>query len=186
MPNDILPNMNLKEELQNFLDHSTTIDAETAKKYGRRIAEGNLTRDENPISHFCAYFLPYNIKTKQVLYGNHKKSGKWLAPGGHIDRGESLFETLNREICEELGVENFFKSKPDPFLLTITPINQDQRKCAIHFDIWHLMETDGCNFNVDMTEYHEVRWVSIPVAKKLTTDAANQTALDLLEQKNVK
>ncbi len=172
--------MELKNELQEALDHFKALNAEVAQKYKERIAEGKLTKDENPASHFCAYFLPYNPTTKQVLFGHHKKSGKWLSPGGHIDRGESLLETLNREIQEELGVKNFFEKRPTPFLLTITPIDRDPRGCRKHFDVWHLMETDGKNFNIDMTEYHELRLIPIPEAKKITTDAANQAALDFL------
>jgi len=173
--------MTLEEELQEALKQSKALTIEVAKEYRERIAKGNLTKDEDPVSHFCAYFLPYNPATKQVLFGHHKKSGKWLSPGGHIDKGESLLETLNREIEEELGVNNFFEQKPGPFLLTITPIDRDPRQCREHFDVWHLMKTDGKNFNIDMSEYHEVRWLPISEAKKITTDAANQAALDLLE-----
>ena len=175
--------MELKEELQEALDQSRALSAEVAQEYEERIAEGKLTRDEDPASHFCAYFLPFNLTTKQVLFGHHKKSGKWLSPGGHVDKGESLLETLNREIQEELGVKSFFGKRPDPFLLTITPIDRDPRKCRRHFDVWHLMETDGKDFNIDMTEYHEVRWLPISEAKKITTDAANQAALDFLAVK---
>lgn len=174
--------MELSKELYDALSKSKALNAEVAKKHTERIAEGNLTMDEDPVSHFCAYFLPYNPATKQVLFGHHKKSGEWLSPGGHIDKGESLLETLNREIHEELGVEKFFKVKPDPFLLTTTLIERDPRQCKKHFDVWHLMETDGSNFNVDMAEYHEVRWISIPEAKKLATDAANRAALNFLEK----
>lgn len=172
--------MELENELQEALARSKALNAQVAQEYKERITEGKLTKDENPISHFCAYFLPYNPITKQVLFGHHKKSGKWLSPGGHADRGESLLETLNREIHEELGVRTFFEKRPDPFLLTITPIDRDPRKCKKHFDIWHLMKTNGKDFNIDMSEYHEIKWLSIPEARQITTDAANQAALDLL------
>jgi 8-oxo-dGTP pyrophosphatase MutT (NUDIX family) len=148
--------------------------------YNKRLSEGSLTKDENSASHFCAYFLPFNLQTKQVMFGHHKKSGKWLSPGGHIDGGESLFDTLNREIEEELGVKDFFIERPVPFLLTITPIEHDPRACKMHFDVWHLMETDGNAFKIDMSEYHEVRWLSVSEAKKLTTDPANEKALSFL------
>jgi len=172
--------MGLENELQEALVRSKALNTQVAREYEERITKGKLTKDENPVSHFCAYFLPYNPTTKQVLFGDHKKSGKWLSPGGHIDRGESLLETLNREIHEELGVGSFFEKRPMPFLLTITPIDRDPRKCRMHFDVWHLMETDGKDFNIDMTEYHEVKWLPISHAKETTTDAANQAALDFL------
>ena len=172
--------MELENELQEALARSKALNAQITQEYKERITEGKLTRDENPVSHFCAYFLPYNPATKEVLFGHHKKAGKWLSPGGHVDKDESLFETLNREIEEELGVKSFFKERPIPSLLTITPIDRDPRQCRKHFDVWHFMETDGKDFNVDMSEYHKVKWLSIPEARRITTDAANQTALDFL------
>src|SRR3989339_1007678 len=88
----------------------------------KRLEEGSFTRDENPQSHFCAYFLPYNTENKKVFIIHHKKSNLWISPGGHIDQGEGFLETLDREIEEELGVKNLFKELPSPFLCTITPI----------------------------------------------------------------
>lgn len=69
-----------------------------AHKFLLRAAEGKLTRDENPTTHFSVYFLPYNPKTKEIFIVAHKKSGLWLSPGGHIDKGELLLETLEREM----------------------------------------------------------------------------------------
>ena len=94
-------------------------------------------------SHVCAYFVPYNPETKQILIGDHKKSGLWLMPGGHVDAGESLLTTLNREIEEELGIANFYQERPEPFLLSITNIVTGVRPCQKHFDVWHIMETNG-------------------------------------------
>lgn len=170
--------MDLIQEITLSLDKCP--DEQTRDQYQQRLTEGALVRDENIHSHFCAYFVPFNPETKTLLIGDHKKSGLWLMPGGHIDQGESLLETVNREIEEELGVKNFFTQRPEPFLLSITEIKHDIRPCKKHFDIWHLVETDGSNFNIDYTEYKEVRWVSILEARKLVTDPANIQALDIL------
>lgn len=172
--------MSLKEELVQAV--ALSANSNVTHESRERVAQGNLTRDEDPVSHFCAYFLPYNSETKQVMFGHHKKSGKWISPGGHIDKGELLLETLNREIDEELGVRDFFTEKPEPFLLTITNIDRDPRLCKKHFDVWHLMETDGNNFNIDMTEYYDVKWLTIPEAQELTNDEANQAALKVVAQ----
>jgi 8-oxo-dGTP pyrophosphatase MutT (NUDIX family) len=170
----------LRREIESSLDNCSS--NEVRKEYKKRLDEGNLIRDDNIHSHFCAYFVPYNSNNKTILVGDHIKSGKWLMPGGHIDKGESLLGTINREIHEELGVKDFFVERPLPFLLSITPIEHDTRPCRKHYDIWHLMDTDGSDFNIDYTEYKETRWTTIPVARELITDPANILALDVIER----
>lgn len=171
--------MELKQEIEAVLDKCS--NEAVRVEYQKRLTEGNLVREENLHSHFCAYFVPYNPETKSILIGDHKKSGLWLMPGGHIDVGEVLIETVNREIEEELGVKEFFKEAPKPFLLSVTNIEQDVRPCKKHFDVWHLVETDGSDFNIDYSEYNEVRWLTIPEARKLVTDPANIQALNVIE-----
>jgi 8-oxo-dGTP pyrophosphatase MutT (NUDIX family) len=173
--------MNLRKELEDILDESITPNKKVFSDYERRIKSNDYSRDENSSSHFCVYFLPFNSTTKKILLGHHKKSGKWLSPGGHIDAGESIYEGLNREIEEELRVKNFFKKRPTPFLLTITRINRKGTECKEHFDIWFLMKTDGSDFNIDMREYHDIKWLSINEARKMVTDRPNSIALDFIE-----
>ena len=172
--------MTLHQEIAQHLDkcHDEVVRA----AYEQKLKEEFLVRDENIHSHCCVYFVPFDQNTQRLLIGAHKKSGLWLMPGGHIDAGEDLLTTLNREIAEELGVNNFFTQLPEPFLLSLTYIVNDVRPCTEHFDIWFVMETDGADFTVDETEYHEVRWVSIVEARALTADPANQQALARLEQ----
>ncbi len=162
--------------------NSDICSEEVGKYFFKREKEGRLTRDENPTSHFCCYFLPYNPATKQVFIIHHKKSGLWIAPGGHIDKGENLMQALNREIQEELGVENKIKDKIRPFLLTITPVNNPVQPCKEHLDIWYRFQTDGSEFNVDLRVFLDTRWLSINEARKLITDLPNLQALDKMEK----
>lgn len=174
--------MNLQQEIISSL--GKCVNEDTREEYETRLNRSQLTRDENEHTHFCAYFVPYNPVSKKVLIGDHKKSGLWLMPGGHIDQGETLIATLNREIEEELGVANFFSKKPEPFLLTITNINQDVRNCEKHFDVWHIMETNGSDFKIDYTEYNEVRWVTIAQAQQIIVDPASLEALKVLNNQS--
>ena len=173
--------MTLFEDIGQALKEMSLSD-EVVLNYNKRIAEGDLTRDENINSHVCAYFFPVNKKEKLVLIGDHKKSGLWLAPGGHVDKGELLIETVNREMEEELGVNLHLEKNVRPSLLTITEIKQDTRPCQRHFDVWFFIETDGKDFNIDYTEYHEVRWVSTGDARRIVTETQNLKAIDFIEQ----
>ncbi|NQV88608.1 MAG: NUDIX domain-containing protein [Parcubacteria group bacterium] len=173
--------MDTLQSVSKVLDSSICDSFETFNDYKQRITEGSPTRDENPKSHFCAYFLPYNSQNKKVFFIHHKKSGLWLSPGGHVDKGEILLEALNREIYEELGVKNLFKEEQSPFLLTITPIENKVQPCKVHYDVWFLVHTDGGNFNVDPVEFHDAKWLTIEEARKIVTDQANLKALEIIE-----
>ncbi|MBI2482672.1 NUDIX domain-containing protein [Candidatus Uhrbacteria bacterium] len=173
----------LYEEIQKLIDPSICDSEQTRVHFLNRLEEGNFTRDENPQTHYCAYFLPYHQAKKKVFIVHHKKSGLWISPGGHIDKGEGLLETLNREIDEELGVQNFFREAQSPFLLTITPIENAVQPCKMHYDIWYVALTDGANFAVDPKEFHETRWLTINEAEQIVTDPPNRKALAVIRKK---
>lgn len=172
----------LYDEISTIIDSTICDTPETFRGFKQRVEESAFTRDENPQSHFCVYFLPYNPATKEVFITHHKKSGLWISPGGHIDEGEKLLETLNREIKEELGMRSFFQEEQNPFLLSITPIENKTQPCKLHFDIWYLVETNGSNFQVDPTEFHDTKWMTILEAQKIVTDGPNKKALELLSK----
>ncbi len=175
--------MTTQESVSAIIDSDICYSEDTYNDYKQRVVEGLPTRDENPQTHFCAYFLPYDPKQKKVFIVLHKKAGLWISPGGHIDRGETLFEALNREIHEELGVKDFFKEEPAPFLLTTTPIENKIQPCKKHYDVWYLVPTDGSNFNVDPQEFLDTKWATLEEAKGLMKDPANIKAIEILENK---
>lgn len=172
----------LYDEIKKIIKPSICDSENTRVDFLKRLEEGNFTRDENPQTHYCIYFLPYNQEEKKVFIVHHKKSGLWLSPGGHIDKGEGLLETLNREINEELGVKNFFQEVQSPFLLTITPIENKIQSCKKHYDIWYLVLTNGSNFNVDLKEFYETRWLTIDEAEKIVTSEPNRKALERIRR----
>ena len=86
----------LTEELKSFLTPSLCAREDMHPRILQRIEEGNLTREENPISHFNVQFIPYNPATREVFMVHHKKSGLWIAAGGHIEKGETLLDVLNK------------------------------------------------------------------------------------------
>lgn len=175
-------NSMLYDDIVKFVGGNNCKDKQIAEDFLNRARQCLLTRDENEKTHFCVYFLPFNRVEKKVFIIHHKKSGLWLSPGGHIDKGESAWQAVNREIYEELGMKNFFKQEPTPFLLTITPIKTDVRPCKVHYDIWYLVETDGSKFNLDPTEFFDAKWLTFKEARDIIVNKQNLQALDIVEK----
>lgn len=173
----------LSVQLKAVLKPQLCFDKITYKNFKKRINEGNLTRDENPASHFCTFFLPYCQKTKKVFLIHHRKSNLWLSPGGHIDEGESLHQTTSREIKEELDLE--VNSFSPPFMFSIVKTENLSYSCRIHYDVWFLIKPDNENIKIDNREFLEVRWLDINEAEEITNDPATLGALRKLRDKSI-
>jgi len=157
-----------------------------APEFISRAKEGELTRDENLYSHFCVYFAGFDREARKVFIGHHKKSGLWLFNGGHIDKGETPEEALEREMGEEWGVRVDLHSIGKPKLLTITPIQHPTIKCNRHFDIWYFIPLSEVDFKPDQflldTEFYKTDWKSIEDAKALITDLATLKGISEFEE----
>ena len=150
-----------------------------------RVKEGQLTRDENPFTHFCVYFAGFDPEAKKVFIGHHKKSSLWLFNGGHIDKGETPEESLESEMGEEWGCKIDLKSIGKSKLLTITPINHPTIKCNRHFDIWYFVPLLEADFSPDQalldTEFYTTGWKNIEEAKRIITDTNTLQAISEFE-----
>jgi len=157
----------------------------------KRAQEGALTMEENPLTHFCVYFAPYDPEYRQVFIGHHKRSGLWLFNGGHIDKGELPPEALAREMKEEWGAS--FQSDNTniyaPSLLSITTIDTSikfDRQCRRHYDIWYFIPLHKHSFNPDNNflakEFHQIGWKMAAETRNLIKDVNTLTALRQIEK----
>lgn len=177
--------ISLVGEIQNLVETKFG-SSPLARKFLDRVKKGKLTRDENPVTHFGVYFAGFDPKVREVLLGLHKKSDLWLFNGGHVDRGETLIETLAREMKEEWGFVLPAAKTLEPSLLTITEITSDRQVCRRHYDIWYFAPVDKTNFSPDesklMKEFHQIKWALLAEAGKLITDSNTLTALDAIDK----
>jgi 8-oxo-dGTP pyrophosphatase MutT (NUDIX family) len=176
----------LKQNLFDLCDNQT--ESEIVSLFRKRIRTGDLTIQENPESHFCVYFAAFDSSAKKVFIGHHKKSGLWLFNGGHIDKGEGIYEALGREIGEEWGLQvgNFDIKKPE--LLTITEINNPSKQtCKRHYDIWFFIDVKQDEFNPDksrvLEEFHQVGWKSYEEAKSLVKEKNTLAGIEFVFKK---
>jgi 8-oxo-dGTP pyrophosphatase MutT (NUDIX family) len=88
--------------------------------FDRRIQEGHLTGSALIL---CA-------SGERVLLVHHRKLERWLQPGGHAERGESLGERVAlREAREETGIEGLFLHPDAP-----RPLDVDVHEIPAHGD----------------------------------------------------
>src|SRR6202034_478504 len=83
-----------------------------------------------PPKHLVVYFVPVDATGRCLLLGDHRKSGLWLPPGGHVEDGEDPRQAVIRETREELGIAAEF-DEDKPFFLTVTPTKGANR----HLDV---------------------------------------------------
>jgi 8-oxo-dGTP pyrophosphatase MutT (NUDIX family) len=86
-------------------DHVPTSERETASK-ARFLAELERLRDpcdeHADLTHVTASAIV--VGRRGTVLHLHKRLGRWMQPGGHIDPGETPPEAARREAIEELGL----------------------------------------------------------------------------------
>lgn len=148
----------------------------------------HLTRDEGPLIHVGLFIMAIDSKAQKVYIGHHKKSDRWIPHGGHVDMGETVEQTLEREIREEWGMEMKASAIGEPVLLTITSIENPKQwhVCREHLDVWFFVDVDSQAFTIKeeilCDEFHEARWVDLVEARQLVGDTVTVIeALELVE-----
>lgn len=81
----------------------------------------------------------------------HKKFGKWVQPGGHIEGEEDPLETARREVYEETGIHIEFLIKEPIYIAeydTVVGKQLDYQYVAIPLNhkICHNIENKGARF----------------------------------------
>jgi ADP-ribose pyrophosphatase YjhB (NUDIX family) len=61
--------------------------------------------------HFTA--TTYVVESGSTVLHEHDRIGKWLPPGGHVDRGEVPHEAAVREVREETGLDVTLRAETD-------------------------------------------------------------------------
>lgn len=157
--------MKLKESRRVVADLLASIDPfdplerdhlDFAKRWVESGADLFRTGPATPPIHLVSYFVVADLEKSQLLLVDHRKSGLWLPPGGHIEPDENPTETVRREAKEELTIEANFWSEA-PLFLTATKTTG----ASSHLDIslWYLLEEDSsAKIDYDEREFHQIRW----------------------------
>ena len=130
----------------------------------------------------------------KVLLHHHKKFGKWLPPGGHLEPNETPSEAARREVLEETGLQIAFLKQPAtrfaypnaqtlerPFLCLLENISAQENKPAHqHIDFIFLAKPFGAT-----EPYKQFQWVMRKEFKELEVFPDTRKILNASALKNL-
>ena len=137
-----------------------------------------LDRDQFEPGHFTAGGFVVNSERSDVLMIEHRKLGRWLQPGGHIDIDDSGPEgAARREIEEETGVGELIPLDEGIFAVDIhaIPAHGDE-PAHHHYDVLFAFTTADVTLRPS-AEVAAARWVPLAEAGSLDIDEATLRAL---------
>lgn len=123
--------------------------------------------------HFTA--TVYIVENSKVLLLYHRKFGKWMPPGGHLDPNETPPEGALREVKEETGLdvdfisdENILIERPNsksfvrPYLCLLQEVPHHKETPAHqHMDFVFVARPKGGDERENPTESDGLRWFSL-------------------------
>ncbi len=125
--------------------------------------------------------LIFNPEGKLFLMKSHKWRDKWVVPGGHIELGETIEESLIREVKEETNLDIYNIE----FICFQEFIYDDlfwKRRHYIFFD--YACKTDSTEVILNF-EAQEYTWVLLKDRNKLQIDHYTEIAVQkYLDMKN--
>lgn len=128
-----------------------------------RLAEP-CSREADPV-HVTASALV--VGPRGLLLHVHKRHGRWMQPGGHIEPGEPSAEAARREVYEETGVPaDHPGTGPRLVHLDVHPAGSH-----VHLDLRYLLVADDVAPAPPVGESPDVRWFSPDEAAAVADEA---------------
>jgi 8-oxo-dGTP pyrophosphatase MutT (NUDIX family) len=170
-----------REQLDTYLSENEVANGEELQTF---LASGeDLYSRQNQWGHLTGSAWIVNHSLTRVLLILHGKYNRWVAPGGHVDAGETPFEAAVRETAEEVGIRSRL-AKSYIFDLDVHGIPHSEKKNEPphwHTDLRFIMfVSDRVTIRLDENECAGVQWFEIDAL--LVNDDAN---LKRMAQKTV-
>lgn len=149
------------------------------EQFVARLAEGAdaCARSGRP-DHLTASALVVDAARARVLLGLHRKVGRWLQFGGHLEPGDpTLASAALREATEESGITTLRLVDPHPLRLDRhpAPCAPDARD---HLDVQYLaVASDGATPRVS-EESLDVQWFDVHALPADSDDALRRLVAD--------
>lgn len=132
--------------------------------------------------HFTASAFVLSPDRRRLLVVFHRKLGRWLQPGGHIEPTDaSILDAARREVEEETGVRGTIAADERVFDIDIHDIPARRDEAAHeHFDLRVLLFAPEIAV-VANDEVEAVRWADLAEIPSLGTDESVLRAVRKLQ-----
>ena|SRR5690554_3362104 len=127
-----------------------------------------------PIHVAVGVIINANQQVLISLRATHQhQGGRWEFPGGKVEAGETVVESLSRELEEELGIR---VEQAEP----LCAIEHDYSDKQVLLDVWWVTAISG---QVQALEGQEWRWVPAHTLSEYNFPAANVPILNAISEK---
>lgn len=107
---------------------------------------------------------------EQCLLTHHRKLGKWLQLGGHVDGEPEIWRAALREAQEESGMTRF-ELEPVPLDIDIHEIPaRGEEPAHLHHDVRFLMRAGAGQDIVRSEESLDLRWFPTDAVPRVTSE----------------
>lgn len=137
---------------------------------------GSPTAKAGPPAHFTASCLVVDAAGERVLLTLHRKVGRWLQFGGHIEPGDgSIAQAALREATEESGLPaGSLRLRPHLAQLDRHALGSGFTRCTEHLDLrWIAVADDGAE-PVASPESLDVAWWPVAALPPGTEDSIRE------------
>jgi 8-oxo-dGTP pyrophosphatase MutT (NUDIX family) len=131
---------------------------------------GALART-TPTGHVTASAWIVDPARRSALLLHHRKLGRWLQPGGHVDGDPDVRGAALREAREESGLRTLRFVRDDVYDVDIHPIPaRGDEPAHEHYDVRFALEADPREPIRGNDESHDVRWVPLAELEQFAID----------------
>jgi len=123
------------------------------------------------IGHVTASGWVVDRSGARTLLTHHRKLGRWLQLGGHLEGDSSAFRSALREVEEESGLSELQAAREGIFDLDIHRIPGRKGEAAhLHYDVRYAFRSCGDERYRVSAESHALAWVRIAELEAYTSE----------------
>ncbi|MCK4891093.1 MAG: NUDIX domain-containing protein [Candidatus Pacebacteria bacterium] len=139
-----------------------------------------IKKPATPIKHLVCFTVLYDTAERKILLLELKNAGLFLPSGGHVEKREMPYETVTRELQEELGIEGYFILRDWKLPFFVSQIETVGKTSGhIDVDLWYILKgnskkpikTDSQDFK---KEFGKFGWFSFEEIMSMPLNTLDQ------------